>query len=98
VSDLEARLRDKYPDDALERLVRSNYEYYSTHGDYVPELAKLLLLERAERDRLREALDLIVRGCELAAGPERYARIAEIGRAALAGSAPRSLTEPEEGK
>lgn len=46
-TELAARLRAKYPDDALERLVRSDYAYYSTHGDYVPELAKLLLIERA---------------------------------------------------
>lgn len=42
------RLKEKYRDDGLERLMRSNYDYYSTHGDYVPELAALLLAERAE--------------------------------------------------
>jgi hypothetical protein len=38
-----ARLEQTFPPDALERLTRAEYDYYSTHGDYVPGLAKLAL-------------------------------------------------------
>ena len=40
-----ARLERTFPPDALE-------DYYSTHGDYLPGLAKLALHYRAERDAL----------------------------------------------
>lgn len=53
---VEDRLRAKFPDDALQRLVRSNQEYYSTHGDYLPELASLLLIERAGLRLARQQL------------------------------------------
>lgn len=43
-----AELRQMFKDDGLERLARSSYDYYSTHGDYVPALALLLLSEKAE--------------------------------------------------
>ena len=52
----ETALRQKYPNDALQRLERSEYDYYSTHGDYVPELAALLLIERAALDAKDAAL------------------------------------------
>lgn len=40
------RLLDTFPPDALERLTRAEYDYYSTHGDYVPGLARLALYYR----------------------------------------------------
>lgn len=52
----EAALKAKYPDDALERLERAELEYTSTHGEYLPELASLLLIERREAATLRDAL------------------------------------------
>jgi hypothetical protein len=50
------RLREIYNDSALERLARSNQAYYSTHGHYVPDLATLLLAERAEREHVERWL------------------------------------------
>jgi len=44
---------------ACERLGRSEYEYYSTHGAYLPALARLLNATREERDEaLREIENL----------------------------------------
>lgn len=38
--------------DACERLARAEQDYYSTHGQYVPPLARLLNATRYERDAL----------------------------------------------
>jgi hypothetical protein len=70
---------DLFDDSALERLAQSNHAYYSTHGDYVPPLARLLLEARAEIGWLREALDWIE------AEPEDPAKVQALARAALAG-------------
>ena len=60
----EAQLRRTFNEPALQRLVRSEQEYYSKHGHYVPALAQLLLIEQAalqaareETRRLRETLE-----------------------------------------
>jgi hypothetical protein len=84
MSDLKQRLLDKYPNDALERLVRSNQDYYSTHGDYVPELARLLLFERERLCEYEEALIEIAEWYEptkptTATGPSNVARVV-LGR------------------
>lgn len=41
-----------FPVDACERLQRSEYDYYSTHGEYIRPLAFLLNETRKERDAL----------------------------------------------
>lgn len=67
--ELLTRLREMFDDHALQRLERSNIDYYSTHGNYLPGLATLLLAERAEVTRLlaereaREALRRAVLRC-----------------------------------
>lgn len=49
-----AQLERIFPTDACERLERAEQDYYSTHGQYVPPLAALLNVTRAERDELRD--------------------------------------------
>jgi hypothetical protein len=41
---------ETFPVAACERLVRSEYDYYSTHGEYIRPLAFLLNETRRERD------------------------------------------------
>lgn len=41
-----------FNDLALDRLAHSTQDYYSTHGQYVPPLARLLLIERIEKRAL----------------------------------------------
>jgi hypothetical protein len=53
----EAELRRTFDDGALERLERSEQEYYSKHGHYVPALARLLLIERRRLDVLVSELE-----------------------------------------
>jgi hypothetical protein len=48
----EQELRQVFPNNALERLTRAEYDYYSTHGEYVPALAELALLIDADRAAL----------------------------------------------
>jgi len=68
-----------FPVDVCDRLTRSEHDYYSTHGAYVPPLALLLNETRAERDALaareqtqRQALERIgdygcgCAGCQIA--------------------------------
>jgi hypothetical protein len=52
-----ARLEQTFPPDALERITRAEYDYYSTHGDYLPGLAKLALHYLEQRDMLSHRAD-----------------------------------------
>jgi hypothetical protein len=54
-----ARLEQTFPPDALERLTRAEYDYYSTHGDYLPGLAKLALTYLEQRDMLSHRADWV---------------------------------------
>lgn len=65
-----ARLREKFKDDGLRRLAASSPDYYDSHGSYIPELAALMLAERAAlaaseaqvkqlQERLANALSLL---------------------------------------
>lgn len=47
-----------FPIDACERLTRANYDYTSTHGDYIRPLAFLLNATRVERGEARVERDL----------------------------------------
>lgn len=50
-----AELRRTFTDDALERLARSDMDYCSSHGHYIPALARLLLAEKAEAQAALDA-------------------------------------------
>lgn len=52
----EVALKVKYRDDALQRIERAERDYLSTHLEYVPELASLLLIERGDALVVRHAL------------------------------------------
>jgi hypothetical protein len=52
-----AQLERTFKTDGCDRLAAATQDYYSTHGEYVPPLAALLNETRAERDRLRVALE-----------------------------------------
>lgn len=43
-------LERTFAPDACDRLARSEHDYYSTHGQYVPPLARLLNATRKDRD------------------------------------------------
>lgn len=45
-----------FPPDALDRLARAEYDYYSTHGQYVPGLAKLARVYHDAGNVLRMAV------------------------------------------
>jgi hypothetical protein len=49
-------LESIFDESACGRLAESEQAYYSTHGEYVPPLARLLNATRTERDDLRRRL------------------------------------------
>lgn len=48
------RLLATFPPDALERLTRADYDYYSTHGEYLPGLARIALYYRSAVEQIAE--------------------------------------------
>lgn len=76
---LEARLREKFKDDGLHRLVNANQDYYLSHGDYVPELAQLLLFEREAVEQLTKERDEEKRVANSAFGKaEQYLQLSKL--------------------